>query len=119
MEATVQMNTRLSRSMKSGGDAVLAQLGLNPSQAVRALWSYLCTHQDVPPFMKEVDDDASAEQRRKLALIKHGAGLAVKIAQEQCGYTGPVDNPIDKATWQELRDDMYDEMLDEMESRCV
>lgn len=118
MEATVQMNTRLERSVKTGGDAVLSQCGYNPSQAVRALWKYLCEHQNVPPFMREASDEMDAERQRKLALVRDGAGLAIKAAQ-QCGYTGPTDIYLDEKTWHELRDEMYDDMIAEMETRCV
>ncbi len=120
MDAAVQMNTRLGRSAKATGDAVLAQLGLSPSQAVRALWDYLGTHRDVPPFMKEsAAYKPDAERQRKIALIRDGAGLAVRVAQEQCDYTGGAENALNGKTWRELRDDMYDDMLDEMEARCV
>lgn len=115
MEATVQMNTRLSRSLKEQGDAVLARKGFTPSQAVRALWSYACNHQDVPPFMAETQADASSEEKlRKLALIEKNVGLAITVAQ-QCGYKGPTRNLLGGKTWREIRDEMYDEMLDEME----
>lgn len=120
MDMTVQMNTRLGRAAKTGGDAVLAQHGLSPSQAVRALWDYLCKHQDLPSFMREREVDAmDAERQRKISLIKNGAGLAVRVAQEQCGYTGPASNLLDDADWRELKNDMYDNMLDEMEARCA
>lgn len=38
MEATVQLNVRMGKSLKESGDEALALIGLNPSQAVRALW---------------------------------------------------------------------------------
>ncbi len=38
MESSTQINIRMDRSLKEAGDAALAQIGLNPSQAVRALW---------------------------------------------------------------------------------
>lgn len=120
MDEAAQMNTRLGRSAKATGDAVLAQLGLSPSQAVRALWDYLGTHHDVPPFMKgSATCGPDTERQRKIALIRDGAGLAVRVAQEQCDYTGGTASTLDKKTWRELRDDMYDDMLDEMETRCA
>lgn len=119
MDATVQMNTRLGRTAKAEGDSVLAQLGYSPSQAVRALWDYLREHRDVPPFMKEAArDDALAEKERKLALVKGGGGLALSVARESCGYTGPATDLLGVASWRELRNEMYDDMLDEMEGRC-
>ena len=38
MEATVQLNVRMSRELKKSGDEALALIGLSPTAAVRALW---------------------------------------------------------------------------------
>ena len=38
MSATVQMNIRIGAALKEAGDSALAEIGLTPSQAVRALW---------------------------------------------------------------------------------
>lgn len=38
MTATIQLNARLDKDLKSSGDAALALIGLSPTQAVRALW---------------------------------------------------------------------------------
>ena len=38
MEATVQLNARMSRELKKSGDEALALIGLSPTAAVRALW---------------------------------------------------------------------------------
>ena len=38
MDNVIQMNTRIEQSLKREGDAALSLIGLNPSQAVRALW---------------------------------------------------------------------------------
>ena len=38
---SVQMNVRMERSLKEEGDAALAEVGLTPSAAVRALWQKL------------------------------------------------------------------------------
>ena len=35
----VQMNVRMDRQLKEAGDAVLAHIGMTPSQAVRTLWN--------------------------------------------------------------------------------
>lgn len=104
---------------KVGGDAVLSQCGYSPSQAVRALWTYLCDHQDVPPFMKEAEAcDIDADRQRKLSLIHDGAGLAIRAARQH-GYTGPTGDLLGEKTWHQLRDEMYDDMIGEMEARCV
>ena len=38
MAATVQLNVRIDKDLKSSGDAALALIGLSPTKAVRALW---------------------------------------------------------------------------------
>ena len=44
----VQMNVRIDRQLKEAGDAVLTNIGLTPSQAVRALWEYLVVNGRMP-----------------------------------------------------------------------
>ena len=44
----IQMNVRIDRQLKEAGDAVLAHLGMTPSQAVRALWEYLVVNGRMP-----------------------------------------------------------------------
>ena len=38
---TAQINVRIERSLKEAGDAALGELGISPSEAVRALWASL------------------------------------------------------------------------------
>lgn len=45
---SAQMNVRMDRQLKEAGDAVLASLGMTPSQAVRALWEYLVVNGCMP-----------------------------------------------------------------------
>lgn len=44
----VQMNVRMDRQLKEAGDAVLAHIGMTPSQAVRELWQYLTENGHMP-----------------------------------------------------------------------
>ena len=44
----VQMNVRMDRQLKEAGDAVLAHIGMTPSQAVRTLWEYLVVNGCMP-----------------------------------------------------------------------
>ena len=38
MSDMIQLNARIDRELKAAGDSALSLIGLNPSQAVRALW---------------------------------------------------------------------------------
>lgn len=115
----IQMNTRIDEQLKRRGDAVFARAGYTPSQVTRAIWEYAALHQDVPPFMKEQEEhEKQAEIERKRALARNGAGLALKIAQEECGLVldgNRVSKPFD---WRKERDAMYDELIEDMERRC-
>lgn len=71
--SSVQMNTRLDKSLKETGDAVLRRLGYSPSQAVRTLWEFLAAHQSEPSAVREFmepyvqEGSADAAERRKAA----------------------------------------------------
>lgn len=83
---------------------------------VRAVWRYAAEHQAVPPFMEKRDvrgECPSSAASRAAA----GAGLAVRVAAESCGYR-PSNQPLPEKDRERLRDDMYDCMLEEMEARC-
>ena len=43
-----QMNTRIEQDLKQRGDAVLAEAGFSPSEAVRALWKFAVAHEREP-----------------------------------------------------------------------
>lgn len=53
---TVQVNTRIDRSLKERGDAALKRAGYSPSQAVRTLWEFAAKHQHNPKAIQEALD---------------------------------------------------------------
>lgn len=118
----VQLNTRIDKELKRNGDAVFARHGLTPSEAVRALWEYAAKNQDLPPFMQNdagsIARNSNPELERKLLLARDGAGLALRVAKEQCGYVGSDSITLSEQEWDSLIDRAYDDMLDEMEASC-
>ncbi len=116
---TVQLNTRLDSVLKQSGDAVFARYGLSPSEVVRAVWKYAAEHQSVPAFMAKASCDDASERERALAAAEDGAGLAVRLAAEQCGYEPSAKARDSSADWRRVRGQMYDQMLEEMERRCL
>lgn len=58
----VQMNVRMNRQLKEAGDAVLSQLGMTPSQAVRSLWKYLVVQNRIPDGIESNEVDAKETQ---------------------------------------------------------
>lgn len=92
MPAT-QMNTRIDEALKRSGDEVLAKCGYSPSQAIRALWTYVVQANDVPSFMKEWRrNEFEAERHRRLACVREGSGSVRRMAQE-LGLLAGEDSP--------------------------
>ena len=88
-EPTVQLNTRIPKSLKSSGDVVLEALGLSATEVIRALWQYVSSHQALPEVLRdELSDERGSVRERRLAAARSGAGLAVSVAREECGYAG-------------------------------
>lgn len=117
-EAVAQLNTRMPQSVKQGGDVVLDALGLSATEVIRALWQYLYSHQSLPEVLRdELTVKGGSERARRLSLAKSGAGLALQVAQDECGYPGAAV-PESGPGLAEARDEMYDDMLDEMLETC-
>ena len=64
---TTQFNTRLERSLKQAGDAVLKRAGYTPSQAVRALWRKAAGCAENPQAIVSLLEDAPASVRPRAA----------------------------------------------------
>lgn len=116
--AMVQMNTRLDSVLKQSGDAVFARYDLSPSDVVRAVWSYAAAHQRPPEFLIQLESKDAALQVEADGSVRSGAGLAIRVAESECGYEPSPDSFEGGAAWRGERDLMYDEMLEEMEQRC-
>ena len=131
----IQMNTRIDGELKRQGDAVFAERGYTPSQVVRAVWEYAARNHDLPPFMKTEDaggQQAVAEAAMARARADEGAGLALKVAGEECGFEVASWAEVGAAAGAEMipdaavgsdflldmGDDDYDDMLREMEAAC-
>ena len=116
--STVQLNTRIDKSLKQGGDSVFARYGLSPSDVVRAVWRYAAEHQEPPSFMLQGEgDNGVAQPDRRLVLAREGRGLAVSLA-EKAGVRIDRDLLSDDAEWSRVRDDMYDELDLELQEAC-
>ena len=65
MGATVQLNARMSKSLKESGDEALALIGFSPTQAVRALWEKASRRgkdlEEVEALLRGVDGACTAE----------------------------------------------------------
>ncbi|MBR3181894.1 MAG: hypothetical protein IKF56_04565 [Eggerthellaceae bacterium] len=104
MGTTVQFNTRLDRDLKASGDAALSLIGLNPTQAVRALWEKAARRgedlEQVAQLLAPATDQAP--QAKAADVVQQGWAL-MDAAYESLG--------IDLAATSDFPDD--DEMLEE------
>jgi len=110
---TVQLNTRIDPEVKRQGDAVFARAGLTPSDVVRALWQTTAEMQRVPECISQ---RINPQKAQRLRAIEEGAGIAMRVAEEQGIRFEASYTEMDYAA---LRDEMYDEMLARMEEDRV
>ena len=88
--ASVQMNTRIDRELKRAGDAVLEQIGLTPTEAVRCLYELVLRHRDRPQELRELLEPTSQEERaareaereRRVRLAMEGATMCQRFLDE-------------------------------------
>lgn len=83
MSSTVQMNTRINKSIKSAGDSVLRRYGYTPSSAVNALWVYLSEHNALPGFMPEKRSPHAKDAQ--IEEIKASQGMALRMGSALAG----------------------------------
>ena len=114
MEASVQLNIRMDRSLKEAGDKALAQIGLNPSQAVRALWEKASLRgedlEEVSALLrgrdKQQEKDAS---RADDALLASWTLVEDTLASYGMTYTPAGDSPDDRAMLEEA---LYERLVE-------
>lgn len=103
---TVQLNVRMSRTLKSSGDAVLEEHGVSPSQVVRALWERLSQRgeaaQEVLDSLLGQEDSRKGERAfERVAVADEGT----RIYAEACDRLG-IGVPQDiSPAWKEMRED--------------
>lgn len=103
-----QMNVRLDSQLKEAGDAVLASLGMTPSQAVRELWQYL-TENGHMPIAKRNNDEVLPDDIRSKASSSHVSEGAALVSNYYERYSIPRPSPDETFDYDEL----YDQMMSE------
>ena len=109
MEMT-QMNTRIPATLKSAGDEVLARYGKTASEVMRAVWSWMVAHQELPVCAQDsgVEDEATSQTLEAIQKQSKALGLLC----EEVGITWKYE-PMPYAN---LRDAMYEDRLAEYEA---
>lgn len=102
---SVQMNVRMDRQLKEAGDAVLASLGMTPSQAVRALWEYLVINERMPS--KEGSAGIPSDEANQ-RFVESRAAQGSHIIRDSCLKYGI---PIPEFSGD--YDDLYEEAMAE------
>ena len=100
---SAQMNVRMDRQLKEAGDAVLASLGMTPSQAVRALWEYLVINERMPS-KEGVAEILSDETNQR--FVESRAAQGSHIIRDSCLKYGI---PIPEFSGD--YDDLYEEAM--------
>lgn len=99
----VQMNVRIDRQLKEAGDAVLTNIGMTPSQAVRTLWEYLVVNGRMPS-----KGDAAAPVSDGVEPMESRAAQGGHIVRDSCLKYGI---PIPEFSGD--YDDLYEEAMAE------
>ncbi len=102
----IQMNVRIDRQLKEAGDAVLAQIGMTPSQAVRELWQYLTENGRMPVAKRNNDEVPFDDMRSKVSSsrVSEGAALISNFYERFSIQKPSPDEAFDY-------DELYDQMM--------
>lgn len=109
---TTQFNTRLERSLKQAGDAVLKRAGYTPSQAVRALWRKAAGCAENPQAIVNLLEDAPASARPRTAEDDAARLEALRRGREEATQAlAAMGFESDELPYFAL--DPYDELMEE------
>ncbi|MBQ9003363.1 MAG: hypothetical protein IJ087_16050 [Eggerthellaceae bacterium] len=114
MEATVQMNTRMPRSLKEAGTAALAEIGFTPTKAINALWEKAAKRG------KDLDEVAAllVEQPEPVRELAEDDPIITirQMIDDFCDDYGIVLGPFPRDA--DLSEAIAEEMWERMEERC-
>ena len=122
----VQMNVRIDRNLKEGGDAAFSELGYTPTEVVREVWGFACRNRHnqraVADFMqslrnpKEVGSEESA-RARQLKEAEEWLDRGPRIIREhfaQHGIDYDAQSPLSPADYDRLLEESYAEKHPEL-----
>lgn len=109
-----QVNVRMNAEVKEAGDAALAEVGLSPSEAVRALWEAVGARGEVRErvlaALGMTHADAAREERRarRMDLVNRMAARYASLGG--ASGTDPAALPaLDEEAWDDLAWEDYAE----------
>ncbi len=74
MGAQVMLNVRMDKGLKAEGDSVLAHAGTSATEAIRSLYRFMESHQEVPLCCLDSQDATPRDARR--AMMRELVGIA-------------------------------------------
>ena len=74
MGAQVMHNVRMDKGLKAEGDSVLAHAGTSATEAIRSLYRFMESHQEVPSCCLDSQDATPRDARR--AMMRELVGIA-------------------------------------------
>ena len=115
--ANTQMNIRIDELLKARGDAAFANLGMTPTDVVRAVWEYAASHDDVPAILQAAlsapsNDFARIESSYRVSLAQDAHG-AVSRFRALAGVPGP--SVLEDVDYRELREQAWGARLEEFD----
>lgn len=107
--ATAQINVRLDRDLKQRGDAALAEMGISPSDAVRALWAKAAMRGKSLEAVKKLlfASDESPATMGETSPVRQGWALADGF-YESAGFDH-AQGQLEDQPWDELYHAAMDE----------
>ena len=102
---TAQVNVRMDAALKQAGDAGLAEVGLSPSDAVRALWGVMAQRGEARERLVEAlgcgsGSQGSPERARRLRLVEDMASRYERLRGD--GADPHALPPLSPNDWDEL-----------------
>ena len=74
MGTQAMLNVRMDKGLKAEGDSVLAHAGTSATEAIRSLYRFMESHQEVPPCCLDSQETTPRDARR--AMMRELVGIA-------------------------------------------
>ncbi len=107
--AMAQINVRIDRDLKQRGDMALAEAGISPSEAIRALWNKVAQRGSAVAEVKQLlfENGKDCPTTDEAGLVCQGWKLADEFL-DSIGFDSAQESLVDQP-WGEL----YQEAMDE------
>lgn len=116
MQATTQLNARMTPELKQAGDEALARIGLTPTAAVRALWEKAAKRgkdlEEVAQLLAPSAEAAATVANAKQESPFEPAREMVREFYRQCGVDPDQVRYSEKSDKELLEEALYERMVE-------